>query len=70
MSIEENIQQATFRQRARRQELHLDGSQDKVAQAESHPMDEMLRKDRLPQIKLTSSDPEINAVVSGVNNIE
>ncbi len=50
MSIEENIQQATFRQRARRQELHLDGRRDQVAQAESHPMDEMLRKDRLPHI--------------------
>jgi 2-oxoglutarate ferredoxin oxidoreductase subunit beta len=50
MSIQENIQQATYSQRTKRQELHLDGRHDKAAHAEKHPMDEMLREDRLPHI--------------------
>jgi 2-oxoglutarate ferredoxin oxidoreductase subunit beta len=49
MSID-RIQQATYRQLARRQELHLDGRSDEAARAERHPMDEMLRGDRLPHI--------------------
>lgn len=50
MSIHDNIQQATFRQRAIRQEMHLDGRHDQIARSEKHPMDEMLREDRLPHI--------------------
>jgi 2-oxoglutarate ferredoxin oxidoreductase subunit beta len=50
MSIEDNIQQATYRQRVLRQELHLDGRYDEAARAERHPMDAMLREDRLPHI--------------------
>jgi 2-oxoglutarate ferredoxin oxidoreductase subunit beta len=50
MSIQDNIQQATFRQRVLRQEMHLDGRHDEIARAEKHPMDEMLREDRLPHI--------------------
>ncbi len=50
MSIEDNIQQATYRQRVLRQELHLDGRHDEAARAERHPMDAMLREDRLPHI--------------------
>lgn len=50
MSIEDNIQQATYRHRILRQELHLDGRHDEAARAEKHPMDEMLREDRLPHI--------------------
>lgn len=50
MSLEENIRQATYRQRAVRQTMHLDGRNDEAAQAETHPMDEMLREDRLPHI--------------------
>jgi 2-oxoglutarate ferredoxin oxidoreductase subunit beta len=50
MSIEDNIRQATYRQRVLRQELHLDGRYDEAARAERHPMDAMLREDRLPHI--------------------
>ncbi len=50
MSLEDNIQQATYRQRVLRQELHLDGRYDEAARAERHPMDAMLREDRLPHI--------------------
>jgi 2-oxoglutarate ferredoxin oxidoreductase subunit beta len=50
MSIEDNIRQATYRQRVLRQELHLDGRYDEAARAEKHPMDAMLREDRLPHI--------------------
>lgn len=50
MSIRKEIPQASYRQQARWQELHLDGRYDEAARAEKHPMDEMLREDRLPHI--------------------
>ncbi|MBN1316279.1 MAG: hypothetical protein JXA42_12450 [Anaerolineales bacterium] len=37
-------------ERIKRQMLHMDGRDDMAARAETHPMDEMLRKDRLPHI--------------------
>jgi 2-oxoglutarate ferredoxin oxidoreductase subunit beta len=50
MSMEDNIRQATYHHRTLRQELHLDGRDDEAARAEKHPMDGMLREDRLPHI--------------------
>jgi 2-oxoglutarate ferredoxin oxidoreductase subunit beta len=46
----EDTQRASRSERVRRQELHLDGRDDLAARAERHPMDEMLREDRLPHI--------------------
>jgi len=45
-----HTQRASRSERVRRQQLHLDGRHDKAARAEKHPMDEMLREDRLPHI--------------------
>jgi 2-oxoglutarate/2-oxoacid ferredoxin oxidoreductase subunit beta len=50
MTAVDNSEQATYRQRVLRQELHLDGRDDDAARAEKHPMDAMLREDRLPHI--------------------
>ncbi len=50
MTLQDNLSQATYRQRMMRQQLHLDGRDDEGAGAETHPMDEMVREDRLPHI--------------------
>jgi 2-oxoglutarate ferredoxin oxidoreductase subunit beta len=42
--------QEITRQQTLQQELHLDAGRDEAARAEKHPLDEMLREDRLPHI--------------------
>ncbi len=50
MNPRRGLRQATYRQRMMRQQMHLDVRHDAVAGDETHPMDEMLREDRLPHI--------------------
>jgi len=50
MNPKRGLRQATYRQRMMRQQMHLDVRHDAVAGDETHPMDEMLREDRLPHI--------------------